>query len=99
MTVDERYTERAEGANQTAIARVLASEPRLVAVRPAREGGPGLAPNMILHAAPPIAGSELGPVLRGALSGAAQFEGLAGSAEEAEAGLADGSIALAAAQD
>jgi Protein of unknown function (DUF1116) len=99
MTVDDRCTERAAPANRTAIARVLASEPRLVAVRPAGEVVSGLAPDMILHAAPPIAGSELGPVLRGALSGAAQFEGLAGSAEEAEAGLADGSIALGAAQD
>jgi len=92
-------TARTDEANRTAIERVLASEPWLVAVKPAGEVVPGLAPNMILHAAPPIAGAEVAGVLRGALVGAALSEGLAASAEDAEAALAAGTIVLGAAQD
>jgi hypothetical protein len=86
-------------ANRVAIERVIASEPRLVAVRPAGEVVPGLEPNMILHAAPPVAAEDVTPVLHAALTGAAIFEGLAASADEAAAALRDGSIVLAAAQD
>ncbi len=86
-------------ANRIAIAQVLASEPRLVGVRPAGEVVPRFEPDLILHAAPPAPWSELPPLLRGGLVGAAQFEGLAGSAEEAETKLQAGEIVLGAAQD
>jgi len=45
MTVEE--------ADRAAIARVLAGEPWLVAVKPAGEFVAGLEPSTILHAAPP----------------------------------------------
>jgi hypothetical protein len=86
-------------ANRRAIERVLASEPRLVGVRPAGEVVPGLQPDLILHAAPPAAWDDLCPLLQGGLVGAALFEGLAGSPEEAEAKARSGAIRLAAAQD
>jgi len=86
-------------ANGEAIARVLATEPRLVGVRPAGEVVHGLAHDLILHAAPPAPWGELCDLLRGGIAGAAVFEGLAGSVEEAEAKAAAGEIRVGAAQD
>ncbi len=88
-----------EEANRLAIARVLASEPWLVGVRPAAQVVPGLEPSTILHAAPPAAWDELADVLRGGLVGAALFERLAVTPEEAEEKTRAGEIALGAAQD
>lgn len=86
-------------ANRAAIERVLASEPRLVGVEPAAEVVPRFAPNLILHAAPSAPWDELPDLLRASLVGAALFEELAGSEEEAEAKLRAGEIVLGAAQD
>jgi hypothetical protein len=80
-------------ANRAAIERVLASEPRLVGVKPAAEVVPGMRPNLILHAAPPASWDELAPVLRAGLLGAARLEGLA--PEEAELGAAQDHSAMA----
>jgi hypothetical protein len=88
-----------ERANRTAVERVLACTPRLVGVKPAGEVVPGLGRNQILHAAPPIAWDEMGPLLRNGLTGAAQFEGLAATAAEAEEKAASGDIVFGAAQD
>ncbi|MDP9256370.1 MAG: DUF1116 domain-containing protein [Actinomycetota bacterium] len=89
----------ASDANRTAIERVLASEPWLVGVRPAGEVVPRFEQNLILHAAPAAPWNELSPLLRGGLIGAARFEELAESSEEAEAKLHAGEIVLGAAQD
>jgi hypothetical protein len=80
-------------ANSEAIARVLASEPWLVGIRPASEVVPGMAPNLVLHAAPPAAWDELSPVLRGGIEGAAAFEGIDPS--ELELGAAQDHSAMA----
>jgi hypothetical protein len=74
-------TRGVEEANARAIERVLASEPWLVGVRPAREVVRGLTPNMILHAAPPTTWNEMCDLLRGGMIGAALFEGLAAAPE------------------
>ena len=86
-------------ANREAIGRVLASEPWLVGVKPAAEVVPRFAPNLILHATPPAAWDDLSDLLRGGLVGAALFEQLAATEEEAEAKLRMGEIGLGAAQD
>src|SRR5262249_57491945 len=88
-----------EEANRRAIERVFASDPWLVGVRPAREVVRGLARNMILHAAPPTTWDEMCDLLRGGMIGAALFEGLAATPEEAEAKARSGELAFAAAQD
>jgi Protein of unknown function (DUF1116) len=80
-------------ANSEAIARVLASEPWLVGIRPASEVVPGMALNLVLHAAPPAAWDELSPVLRGGIEGAAAFEGIDPS--ELELGAAQDHSAMA----
>jgi hypothetical protein len=89
----------ATDANREAIERVFASEPWLVGVKPAAEVVPRFAPNLILHAAPPGSWDDLSDLLRGGLVGAALFEQLAATGEEAEAKLRTGEIGLGAAQD
>jgi hypothetical protein len=98
VTIDTNLLEK---ANREAIGRVLASEPWLVGVRPAREVVPALAtsPATILHAAPPTTWGRMCPLLRGGVTGAATFEGLAASPDQAAAKAAGGEIAFAAAQD
>jgi hypothetical protein len=86
-------------ANRIAVERVLTSEPRLVGVRPAGEVVPGLERDLILHAAPPTRWDEMCELLRGGMIGAALFEGLARTPEEAEEKARRGEIRFAAAQD
>jgi Protein of unknown function (DUF1116) len=80
---------RREAANATAVQRMLDSAAHLVDVVPA---GPtlGLGPADFLHAGPPIDWSRASGPLRGALMGAAAFEGVADSPEAAEVLLAAG---------
>jgi hypothetical protein len=90
--LDDEVTEQ---ANARAVAAVHAVRPRLVRVRPAREVVPGIADGRtLLHAGPPIEVARMcGPML-GALIGAALFEGWASDAEDAEAQLRSGQIAV-----
>lgn len=96
MPIDERAV---AAANAEAIERVLASEPWLVAVKPAGEVVPGLGANQVLHAAPPAPWDELSPLIRSGVVGAALFEGLASTRDEAEQKAAAGAITVGAAQD
>jgi hypothetical protein len=83
-------------ANAAAIAAVHATRPRLHAVRPARDVVPGLADGrLLLHAGPPIEVARMCGPMRGALLGAALFEGWAQTPEQAEALLDSGDIAVA----
>jgi hypothetical protein len=59
---------------------------------------PGLTPDFILHASPPTTWAAMGEGLRGGMIGAALFEGLAQSAEEAIAKAESGQIRFDAAQ-
>jgi hypothetical protein len=86
-------------ANKRAIERVLASEPWLVGVRPAGEVVPSMSPGTILHAAPPTSWDDMSDLLRGGIVGAALFEGLATTPEEAEKAAAGRKFDLRAAQD
>ena len=74
-------------ANALAVRQMLAAGAELVDVRPAREVL-GLAPGQFLHAGPPIGWGRASGPLRGALIGAALFEGLVETPEEAEAWFA-----------
>jgi hypothetical protein len=86
-------------ANERAIEGVLASEPWVVGVRPAGEVVPSMSAGTILHAAPPTNWNDMSDLLRGGIIGAALFEGLAATPEEAEEAAANGTIHLRAAQD
>jgi hypothetical protein len=73
---------RREAANATAIGRMLRAGARLVDVRPASEAL-DLTPGTFLHAGPPLDWERASGPMRGALLGAAMFEGLADSPEHA----------------
>ena len=53
---------------------------------------PGMKKNMIIHAGPPIAWENMCGAMKGAVTGAIVFEGLAGDIEEAEKVAASGEI-------
>jgi hypothetical protein len=74
---------RRAGANDRAIRRILDARPHLVDVRPAREVL-DVEPGVFLHAGPPLTWDRASGPMRGALIGAAMFEGLAGTPEDAE---------------
>ena len=69
-------------ANALAVQRMLAVRAQLVDVVPARVAL-DLQPGEFLHAGPPVSWERAAGPLRGALMGAAVFEGLAGSPEAA----------------
>lgn len=76
--------ERIEAANTTAVERIITSQPVLVGYAPALEVVPGMTKTTILHAGPPIEYSRMSGPMRGAVTGALVFEGLARSVEEAD---------------
>jgi succinyl-CoA synthetase alpha subunit len=80
---------RREAANAEALRRMTAAGADLVDIRPARESL-GLEKGTFLHAGPPITFDRASGPLKGALIGAMLFEGLANTAEEAEAKLERG---------
>ena len=75
--------------NARAVDRLLTAGAELVDVRPASEAL-GLAAGEFLHAGPPIGWDRASGPLRGALVGAMLLEGMAATAEEAEAALEKG---------
>ncbi len=85
MALDAQRDKIDEG-NREALQRILAAEPSLTDVRRAGELIPELdAGRLVLHAGPPIAWERMCGPLRGAVCGAAVFEGWAadlGAAEE-----------------
>jgi hypothetical protein len=87
--------ERIGQANAEAIQRMMASRPRLVDVRPAREAIPGFEQNLLLHAGPPITWERMSGPLRGAILGALLYEGMAADIAEAERLATSGDIRFA----
>lgn len=89
-TAHSAIPEKIEAANREALRRMLAADPVLVDVIPAREACPNLKPHMILHAGPPIGWDRMCGPMRGAVTGIAVFEGwakdLADAEDKAEAG-------------
>ncbi len=80
-------------ANRVALDRMLAAGAHLVDVRPAGEAL-GIDKGTFFHAGPPIDWARASGPLRGALIGAALFEGLAQAPEDAERLLAGAATTL-----
>jgi hypothetical protein len=72
-------------ANQEALGRILAAQPVLVGVGRALDLIPGMAPDLILHAGPPITWERMSGPLRGAIIGGLIIEGRAETEAEAVA--------------
>jgi hypothetical protein len=81
-------------ANQEALERILAAQPVLVGTGRALDVIPDMAPDLILHAGPPITWDRASGPLRGAIIGGLIFEGLARSEAEATALVERGRVRL-----
>jgi uncharacterized protein DUF1116 len=83
-----------ERANAEAVKRIQAAHPWLEDLRPARDAIPALRERRLLHAGPPITWERMCGPMRGAVIGAALYEGWAETPEAAEAMAARGEIAF-----
>jgi len=81
-------------ANAEAVERMMAAQPLLVDVQPARAVLPGMTERTFFHAGPPLDWASASGPMRGALIGAMLYEGLAQSPEDAAARLQRGAIEL-----
>ena len=91
--------ERIELANATAAEVLTKGRPTWVDVRPAGEVIPGMTPDTILIAGPPIAAENIPGPVRTAICGALIHEGRAKTPDSAWALVAGGQIKVEAAQD
>ncbi|GAB1481423.1 DUF1116 domain-containing protein [Treponema sp.] len=81
-----------EEANKKSIERILKGKPMLIGIGKALDVVPGMRPNLILHAGPPISWDRMCGPLRGAVIGGMIYEGLAKDRAEAEKLAASGKI-------
>ena len=79
-------------ANRTAVERMMAARPMLTTLSRAAEAIPGMRPDLLLHAGPPIAWERMSGPLRGAVIGAILFEGWATEVDQAQELAASGEI-------
>lgn len=87
--------ERVEAANALAVERIISSQPVLVGYDRALDVVPGMTPTTILHAGPPIEYPRMAGAMKGAVTGALVFEGLAATVQEADALARSGEITFA----
>lgn len=95
---DDRVGRMVASANTTALERLLAAQPMLVDVRPARDAL-GMVEHQILHSGPPIAWPAMCGPVQGAIIGAILFEGWASDPAAAAALAASGRIAFSPCHD
>ncbi|MCR8846379.1 DUF1116 domain-containing protein [Paenibacillus sp. SC116] len=81
-----------EAANKVAVERILQSQPVLIGFDQAINVVPGMTKTTILHAGPPITWDRMCGGMKGAVTGAIVFEGLAKNVEEAAEVAASGQI-------
>ena len=84
-----------EKANAKAVEIIQSGMPHLVGMGRALDVVPGMKPNLLLHAGPPITWDRMCGPMRGAVIGALLYEKRATSAEEAERLAASGQIEFA----
>ena len=81
-----------EKANTETVERMMEARPVVVGVAKAIDVIPGMHPNLLLHAGPPISWDRMAGPVKGAVFGALIFEGLASNVTEAEALVKAGKI-------
>jgi hypothetical protein len=84
-----------DAANNQAVERMMSARPMLKGLGTASDVIPGMQPNLILHAGPPIEWNRMSGPLRGAVIGALLFEGLAKDEKRAAEMAASGEISFA----
>ena len=92
MTTPDDAATAIETGNAEALRRMLAGDPWLVDVVPARDVLARLERRHILHAGPPVGWDRMCGPMRGAVTGIAVFEGWARNLEAAEAMAASGAF-------
>src|SRR6478736_271733 len=83
---------RIAAANEEAVRRITTSQPMLVGFAKAIDVVPGMTKTTILHSGPPITWERMNGAMKGAVTGALVFEGLAKDLDEAVKVAASGSI-------
>ncbi len=83
-----------EKANQEAVERMMEAQPVLVGLGKAIDVIPGMEENLLLHAGPPITWERASGPMRGAITGALIFEGIAKDMNEAQQLVESGEIKL-----
>ncbi|GHI00584.1 DUF1116 domain-containing protein [Neobacillus kokaensis] len=89
---DAAVIEKIEEANKLAVERIINSQPVLIGFDQAINCVPGMTKTTILHAGPPITWDKMNGPMKGAVTGAIVFEGLAKDVEEAAELAASGAI-------
>ncbi len=89
---EDSRAEKIDAANKQAAERIISSHPVLVGFGKAIDVVPGMTKTTILHAGPPITWDRMNGAMKGAVTGALVFEGLAKDLAEAEQVAASGEI-------
>ncbi|PYD01473.1 DUF1116 domain-containing protein [Microbacterium esteraromaticum] len=89
---DPAVAEKIDAANQVALERILSAQPFLEGFGQAIDTVPGMTRKTILHAGPPIEFPRMSGPMKGAVTGALVFEGLAKDIDEAFELAASGEI-------
>ena len=84
--------EKIKAANSLALERIIGSQPVLIGYDQAINVVPGMTKNTILHAGPPVGWENMCGAMKGAVTGALVFEGLAKNLADAERVAASGDI-------
>lgn len=92
---NQSIAEKIEEANKLAVERIINSQPVLIGFDQAINCVPGMTKTTILHAGPPITFDKMSGPMKGAVTGALVFEGLAKDIEEAYEVAASGQITYA----
>ncbi|MFE6734146.1 DUF1116 domain-containing protein [Microbacterium sp. NPDC057650] len=96
---DPAIAEKIDAANQVALERILGSQPFLEGFGQAIDTVPGMTKTTILHAGPPIEFTRMSGPMKGAVTGALVFEGLAKDLDEAFDLAASGEITFSPCHD
>lgn len=87
-----QIAEKIEAANQEVVTRITEAKPMLVSYGKALDVVPGKTPTTILLAGPPVKWEDMSDPMKGAVTGAIVFEGLAKDLDEAAEVAASGKI-------
>jgi hypothetical protein len=84
-----------ERANAQTLKLILSGMPQLIGLERAIDGIPGMKPNLLLHAGPPITWDRMCGPMRGAVIGALLYERKASTPEQARRLAASGAVKFA----
>ncbi len=86
--------EKIEQANLETVRRLIEAPISLVGINKAIDTCPGMTPNMVMHAGPPISWDRMGDAQKNGIKGACIYEGWASTLEEADALVRNGDVVI-----